>query len=193
MIILNPKFLNMIDIAIDKGNNHSSYIAIAESSEFSELTKRLSIVRSTIQEIEEMNQQVASNDKMQKKEVDHAKKVKRDKETQELYQDLKNKFTGQLSELEKLEEVVKDSKMEEKEKEVLLTNVRSAYVNLDSKLKESHKIYSEYRKNFKDVLVRQFMNIDSDGVSRNEVERLVDEDPNVPILFKAELYSIVLH
>ena len=162
-----------------KGSNLSSSILIAESSKFLELAQQFSQIRSAIQEIEELNHQVIRNDELQKKEVDCGRKINRNKETQKLYQDLKNKFIQQLSELTELEQTVDNSEIEDKEKEMLLTNVRSAYVNLDSKLKESHKIYSEYRKNFKEVLVRQFMNIDCEGVPKAEVERLIDEDPNV--------------
>ena len=76
-----------------------------------------------------------------------------------------------------------DKKLEKKEYEILNNNIQSAFVNLKKELEDSHKIYGQYRQNFKDVLVRQFMNIDGGSTEKSEVERLVDENPNVIQLF----------
>ena len=88
-----------------------------------------------------------------------------------------------MDKLELMKDEIKIDKnekdIEEKEYDILNNNIQSAFVNLKDELEESHKIYGQYRQNFKDVLVRQFMNIDGGATQKAEVERLVDEDPNV--------------
>jgi hypothetical protein len=154
---------------------------MSNNSEFANFTNRLARVRANIEEIQELNEKVAKNDKLQKKEIDHKQKIARDKETQNIYNELKKIFKKQLEELEDLKFSVENSNLEQIDKDGLLTNIQSAYVNLDTKLKDSHQIYSEYRKNFKEVLVRQFMNVDMEHTNKEEVERLVDENPDVDL------------
>lgn len=152
---------------------------MSNNSEFQTFTNRLAKIRSNIEEIEELNEKVSKNDKLQKKEIDHKQKIMRDKETQNIYNELKKIFKKQLEELEDLKFSVENSNLEQIDKDGLLTNIQSAYINLDNKLKDSHQIYSEYRKNFKEVLVRQFMNVDMEHTNKEEVERLVDDNPDV--------------
>ena len=152
---------------------------MAKDQEFETYTQRIARIRTNIAEIEDLNERVSSNDKLQKKEIDHKKKLMRDKETQNIYDQLKKIFKLQFEELEDLKYSIEHSSLEENDKKGLMINIQSAYVNLDQKLKDSHQIYSEYRKNFKDVLVRQFMNVDVENTSKEEVERIIDENPDV--------------
>ena len=57
----------------------------ATNPKFMRFNSELAAIKRNIQDIKEMNENVRKNDKLQKKEVDHAKKLKRDKETQAIY------------------------------------------------------------------------------------------------------------
>jgi hypothetical protein len=150
---------------------------------FQKHSSELQVIKRNIQSIREMNELVKRNDQLQKKEVDHQKKLDRDKETQAVYLDLKKKFSDSMQQLQTLKDVIeidKDEKdIDQKEYEILKLNIQGSIVNLKKELEDSHKIYGQYRQNFKDVLVRQFMNIDGGATQKSEVERLVEEDPNV--------------
>lgn len=154
-----------------------------ENAYFKKYSSDLLEIKENIREIQEMNQRVKKNDALQKKEVDHQKKLERDKETQELYMELKQRFTDTREKLELMKDKIQiyknEGDLDQKEFDVLSLNIQGALVNLKAELEDSHKIYGQYRQNFKDVLVRQFMNIDGGATQKAEVERLVEEDPNV--------------
>lgn len=155
-------------------------------SQFKKYNSELLDVKRSIQEIKEINELVKKNDQLQKREVDHQKKLARDKETQEKYMKLKHTFSETREKLELMKERIQIEKnegdLDDKEFNIISLNIQSAYVNLKAELEESHKIYGQYRQNFKDVLVRQFMNIDGGATQKAEVERLVEEDPNVDLI-----------
>lgn len=155
-----------------------------QSLMFERYLRRINDMKEEISEIEVINQKILENSKKQKKEVDGQAKAKRDKETQRLYSGLKRKFKSQIQELQDLSDEVDgctDRDLEEKDKEVLILNIQSAKVNIEEKLNESHKIYNDYKKDYTDVLVRQFENIDGGRTNREEIERIIDEDPKVVI------------
>jgi hypothetical protein len=156
------------------------------SDTFKRLSSELNMVKQNIQDIREMNDLVKKNDQLQKKEVDHQKKLERDRETQAVYLQLKQKFSESMEQLKTMEKFIEIDKnvtdtdhIDQKEYEILKLNIQGSSVNLKRELEESHKIYGQYRQNFKDVIVRQFMNIDGGATQKAEVERLVEEDPNV--------------
>lgn len=171
------------DISLNstKGSDSSESV----SPKFNRYSTELNIITRRIQEIREMNEQVQKNDQLQRKEVDHQKKIERDKETQAIYNQLKQRFTEVKNKLENMKDEItidkNENDIEEKEFEVLSLNIQGAAVNLKKESEESHRIYGQYRQNFKDVLVRQFMNIDGGATEKEEVERLVEDDPNVGI------------
>ena len=153
-----------------------------QSMMFQRYLRRIKDMKTVISEIEMINKKISENSKKQKREVDNNAKARRDKETQRMYSDMKRKFKTEIQELQDLSDEIKvcgERALEEKDKEMLVLNVQSAKVNLEEKLNESHRIYNEYKKDYTDVLVRQFENIDGGRTDREEIERIIDEDPQV--------------
>lgn len=97
------------------------------------------------------------------------------------YKQLKKNFKDLEKEIKSLEDAVKIEQEfdDDKDKEVVLTNVKSYYKTLESKLLATQKFYSDFKIASKKKLTRQIRNLDVQNQFTDEqIEVMTEQNPD---------------